>query len=60
MANRLTKYLQESREELKKVTWPSRQQVMRDTFVVIGISVAVAAFFGAIDFGLMELMQSLI
>jgi preprotein translocase subunit SecE len=57
MANPIVRYIQESREELKKVTWPSRQQVTRDTMVVIGISVAVAAFFGAIDYGLMALFR---
>lgn len=60
MANRLTRYILESREELKKVSWPSRQQITRDTLVVIGISVAVAAFFGAIDFGLMTLFRQYI
>ncbi len=57
MANRLTRYILESKEELKKVTWPTRQQVTRDTLVVIGISVAVAAFFGAVDYGLMALIS---
>jgi preprotein translocase subunit SecE len=57
MANPITRYILESKEELKKVTWPSRQQVTRDTMVVIGISVAVAAFFGAIDYGLMTLFR---
>jgi len=60
MANRLTRYILESKEELKKVSWPTRQQVVRDTVVVIGISVAVAAFFGAIDFGLMALFRQYI
>jgi len=60
MANRLITYIKESKEELKKVSWPSRQQVVRDTLVVIGISVAVAAFFGAIDFGLITLFRQYI
>jgi len=52
MANPLISYIKESKEELKKVTWPSRQQVIRDTLVVIGISAVIAVFFGAIDTGL--------
>ena len=60
MANRLTRYILESKEELKKVSWPSRKQVIRDTIVVIGISVAVAAFFGAVDYGLMALIRQYI
>jgi len=57
MGNALITYIKESKEELKKVSWPSRQQVVRDTMVVIGISVAVAFFFGAIDLGLIAAYQ---
>ena len=50
--NALVRYFRASRDELKKVTWPTREQVIRDTLVVIGVSVAMAAFFGAVDYGL--------
>ena len=32
---RLTNYLQETREELKKCTWPSRDELKGSTFVVL-------------------------
>jgi preprotein translocase subunit SecE len=51
-ANWLANYLAESREELKKVSWPSRKDVIRDTALVVGASVALGAFFGVVDFGL--------
>lgn len=35
--------------ELRKVTWPSRQDTMNLTFVVIVISVIVGLFLGGID-----------
>ncbi|MDD5251109.1 MAG: preprotein translocase subunit SecE [Patescibacteria group bacterium] len=54
MANKIVTYVQECREELKKVTWPSREQVIRDTLIVLGLSIATAAFFGLIDFGMMS------
>jgi preprotein translocase subunit SecE len=44
---RLREYLHEVRIEMHQVTWPSRDQVMSTTFVVI---VAVA-FFGFFFFG---------
>ena len=44
---RLREYLHEVRIEMHQVTWPSREQVMSTTFVVI---VAVA-FFGVFFFG---------
>jgi preprotein translocase subunit SecE len=49
MANRITSYFRESRDELKKVIWPNRQQTTNDTLLVISISVFVAFFLGIMD-----------
>ena len=46
----VSKYLLGSRQELKKVTWPTRKEAIRLTSLVIGISLAVAVFLGAVDF----------
>ena len=35
--------------ELKKVTWPSREETMKLTVAVIIISIAVGAFIGGLD-----------
>jgi len=35
--------------ELKKVTWPTRDETIKLTAVVIVLSVAVGAFIGALD-----------
>lgn len=43
-------FLKEVRLELKRVTWPSRQETVKHTLVVIGISLGVAAFLGGLDF----------
>jgi len=43
-------FLQEVRIELKRVTWPTRQQTIKYTLIVIGLSLAVAAFLGGLDF----------
>jgi len=45
-----TQYLKDSRAELRKVTWPTREQTKNHTLMVIGISVSVAIFLGAIDY----------
>jgi len=47
--NPLANYIRNSREELKKVSWPTRQHVVRDTLIVIVISLAVGAFFAGAD-----------
>ncbi len=35
--------------ELKKVTWPTREETIKLTVVVIAISVIVGAFIGGLD-----------
>lgn len=45
----VSKFLQEVRSELKKVNWPTREETIRFTFVVIVISVLVAVYVGALD-----------
>ena len=36
--------------EMKRVSWLSRKDVLRYTFVVLGITIAVAAFLGGLDY----------
>ena len=50
MANRLVNYIKASVEEMKKVTWPTRKETYNYTLLVIGLSLAVAAFLGALDY----------
>ena len=47
---KLADYIKGSVEEMKKVTWPTKKETRNYTFLVIGISLAVAAFLGALDF----------
>lgn len=43
-------FLQEAKVELSRVNWPSQQEIMRYTVLVIVISITVALFLGALDF----------
>jgi preprotein translocase SecE subunit len=45
-------YIKSSIAELKKVTWPSREMTIRYSALVIIVSLALAGFFAALDFGL--------
>lgn len=47
---KLFRYFKESRLELKKVVWPSREAVISSTKVVIVSTVVVAILLGLIDF----------
>ncbi|MFA4818525.1 MAG: preprotein translocase subunit SecE [Patescibacteria group bacterium] len=50
MANLITDYFKGSYQEFKKVVWLSRKDITRHTIIVIGVSLGVALFLGAIDF----------
>ena len=41
--------MKEVRNELAKVAWPTKGQVIQYTIVVIAISLAVAVFLGVLD-----------
>ncbi len=58
--NKLITYLKGSREELSKVVWPSRETIINHSIMVIGISVAVAIFLGAVDFVLSKILEVVI
>lgn len=53
-------FVKETQDELKKVTWPTRQEVIRLTGVVIAISVIVGVFIGGLDFIFTKLLQFLL
>jgi len=57
---RVTTFLRDVHAETKKVTWPSRKDVMGSTAVVIVAVFAIAGFLGIIDFALSLLIGSLI
>lgn len=46
---KLTTYIKESLAELKKVSWPTKNQTQNYTLLVIGLSLAMALFLGALD-----------
>ncbi len=55
-----TQYLKESKKEIKKVSWPTRKEIKQHTLLVIGISLVVAFFLGAIDYILTIILGKII
>ncbi|MCL5114046.1 MAG: preprotein translocase subunit SecE [Patescibacteria group bacterium] len=53
-------FLKEVQDELKKVVWPTRDEIIRLTFIVIIISFIVGFFLGGIDFLLTKITQLMI
>jgi preprotein translocase subunit SecE len=48
--NPLVEYFESSVQEIRKVTWPTRQQAVRMTVLVIGFCLVAALVLGAVDF----------
>ncbi len=58
--NRLFQYFRETRAELRKVVWPTRQEATNLTLIVVGTIAVMSIFFGAIDYLLTTLFRFLI
>ena len=58
--NRFTRFFKEVKSEMKKVTWPSKEQVTKNTLSVIAAVLVIGAFICVLDlgfqFGLRELL----
>ena len=50
MLQAIKSYLLGSYAEMKKVTWPPKQQTINYSLVVLGLSVFMAAFFAILDY----------
>ncbi len=57
---KLTTFLAEVKEELKKVTWPSKDDTVGTTAVVIALVIVIAVFLGIVDVGLSRIFNLLI
>jgi preprotein translocase subunit SecE len=49
MFQKLVKFIKEVRNELKRVSWPSRDEIRGSTTVVIVIVLVLAVFVGLVD-----------
>ena len=58
--NRVVRYFKETRAELRKVTWPTRQQATNLTLIVLAVTVVMAAFLGAVDFLFARIIQLIV
>lgn len=54
--DRAKQFFTEARQELKKVTWPSRQQTITSTWVVLAVTFVLAIFLGLVDLILSKLI----
>jgi preprotein translocase subunit SecE len=59
MLQKTRDFFQEVSVELKKVSWPTRQQTMNATVVVITVAFIVAFFLGIVDIVLARIVGSI-
>ncbi len=59
MIDGFKKFLNEVVAELRKVTWPTRDEVVGSTWVVIIVSVVMALFIGGVDLILDTLVKAI-
>ncbi|PIR73762.1 MAG: preprotein translocase subunit SecE [Candidatus Moranbacteria bacterium CG10_big_fil_rev_8_21_14_0_10_35_21] len=60
MNNNIINFFREAKAELKKVNWPTKNQTINYTLIVIGISLAVAIFLGGLDYFFGYLLKTFI
>lgn len=48
--NAIIRYLKETRAELRKVSWPSREEAVNLTIIVMAVTMSMAAFLGVVDY----------
>lgn len=56
---RITEYVKQTRAEMSHVNWPSREQTIRFTVLVIVVSLATAVLLGISDFVFSKLLTLL-
>ncbi len=57
---KVSNFFQETYQELKKVTWPTWNEVWQATLVVIVVTFIASAFIAAVDFCISSVLKLLI
>ena len=58
LVKRFITYVEDSRAELRKVTWPSAAETRKATIAVVGFIAVMALILGLIDLGLSSIIKS--
>jgi preprotein translocase subunit SecE len=57
---KITSFLKEVELEMKKVNWPTLKEALKDTLIVISISMVAALFLGGLDIVIRELIKRIV
>ena len=59
LMKRFKGFLRDYKSELKKIVWPGREQVIKNTGIVVTVIIIVAIIVGLLDLGFVSGMQAL-
>ncbi|MBI5043675.1 MAG: preprotein translocase subunit SecE [Nitrospirae bacterium] len=60
MFNRIKEFLKEVKGEIKKITFPTREETISSSVVVVVVVVVVSVFLSLVDLGLTKAVKSVI
>jgi preprotein translocase subunit SecE len=58
--NAVVKYFQETRAELRKVTWPTREEARNLTLIIVAVTIAMAVFLGLFEYFFQQVVGGII
>lgn len=58
--NRIMKFFRETKSEMKKVSWPSREQLIRNTGVILAFVAIMTVILSLVDFGFERLLSLIV
>ena len=58
--NAIVRYFQETRAELRKVTWPTREEARNLTLIIVAVTIAMAVFLGLFDYLFQETVGGIV
>jgi preprotein translocase subunit SecE len=58
--NKISQFLKEVRQEVRKVTWPTKAETIRYSVMVIVASLIVAMYLGGVDYVVANLIERFI
>lgn len=60
MIGRIKLFLLESREEFKRVNWPTRKEAAQMVFVVVVFSLVISVFLATLDYFFLSLLEKIL
>ncbi len=54
------RFLKEVREEVRKVSWPTRAETFKNAIIVVVAALVVALYLGAVDYAITNVLERVI